>query len=450
MDYNVNVNIKGKEKIDALEKQLNTLSKKPVKIAVDIDSKNVDTALNKMSKSAEKHKIKPTVDTSGLKELEKFTKAFGGIQHIQEIIGQMAAEVLNINAAMTELQKVSNATDAQLSSCFAHAVKSANHYGTAVSDMINSAADWSKLGYGLEEIKKLSDAAALLQRIGGNMPQKSSAEGLLSAMKGFGKDADEALSIVDKVTQVANTQPIDISNLFTGLANLASSMGAANNTLEQTISLIAAASLAVQNIDSVGAAYETISMRLRGAADELAAAGLDTEGMAASVTKLRDELLSLSGVDIMLNTDSLKSTYDILDELSLKWKNLSAAQQSSVTELIAGKSQGDIVPALMKNFDTARETLNTASNGSGGSAEKALSSYQKAMQSSTEALKAQLQGLLSNDFDSNFLLGAIDAGNSFLDILKQIADARNEVISMPEKFENISNKLFGNLDLFYN
>lgn len=300
MDYNVNVNVKGKEKVDTLEKQLNTLAKKPVKIAVDIDSKNADAALNKLSKSVEKHKIKPSVDTSGL----------------------------------------------------------------------------------------------------------------LSAVDSFGKSADEALSIAGRIAQ--------------------------------------AASSAIQNIESAGTAYETISLRLRGASDELKAAGLDTEGMAASVTKLREELLSLSGVDIMLHTGSLKSTLDILDELSLKWKSLSDSQQASVTELIAGKSQSDIVPALMKNFNQARSLLNTASNGSGGNGENALSSNQKAMQSSTEALKAQLQELLASDPGSAFLQGAVGAGTNFLDFLKQIANARKMIAPVLSDIKDPESNLSKNLDLFYN
>ena len=216
-----------------------------------------------------------------------------------------------------------------------------------------------------------------------------------------------------------------------------------------TISLITAANSAVQDLDSVGTAFETISMRIRGVADELKAAGLDTEGMAASAAKLREELLSLSGVDIMLNTDSLKSTYKILDELSMKWKSLTKTQQNSVTELIAGKSQGDIMPALMQNFDTARETLDTASNKSDGSAEKALSSYQKSMQSSFNTFKTQINELLSNDLDSNFLQGAIGSGTNFLDILKQITNAGKAVVPVLSDLKDPDSKLSKNLDLFY-
>lgn len=90
----------------------------------------------------------------------------------------------------------------------------------------------------------------------------------------------------------------------------------------------------------VGTAFKTISMRIRGAKTELEEAGLETEGMAESTAKLREEIMALTGVDIMLNANEFKSTYQIMEEIADKWQDLTDIQQASVTELIAGKRQG--------------------------------------------------------------------------------------------------------------
>ena len=66
---------------------------------------------------------------------------------------------------------------------------------------------------------------------------------------------------------------------------------------------------------------------------ELQQAGLDTEGMAESTAKLRQEVMALSGVDIMKNENEFKSTYDILDELSTKWQDLTDIQQAKFLKL---------------------------------------------------------------------------------------------------------------------
>lgn len=385
----------------------------------------------------------------GFKQIGQFAVTYGAIQRIPELISNMAKEVLSVDTAMTELRKVSDANDNQLSNYFEHAAESAKHYGSEIDDVISSAADWKRLGYSLEESSKLADVTTLLQRVGDNMTQESSASGLISTLKGFGKDADEALSIVDKINQVANTQPIDTAGLFAGLERSASSMSAANNTLEQTISLITAANSVVQDPDSIGTAYKTISMRIRGATTDLESAGLDTEGMAESTAKLREEIMALSGVDIMLDKNNFKSTYDILDELATKWSSLTDIQQASITELIAGKRQGNIVSALMQNFDIARETLDTAMNHSEGSAERELSNYQKSMQYSIDTFKVQFQELSTTTLNSDFLKGAIDAGTGLLDVLTQIVDVGGTIPLILGAIGGVKLLNSKNLDLFY-
>ena len=73
-------------------------------------------------------------------------------------------------------------------------------------------------------------------------------------------------------------------------------------------------------------------MRLRGSKTDLESAGLDADGMASSVSKLRDEIKSLSGVDIMENDDTFKSSYDILMNIGEVWDKLSDVNQANITE----------------------------------------------------------------------------------------------------------------------
>lgn len=56
--------------------------------------------------------------------------------------------------------------------------------------------------------------------------------------------------------------------------------------------------------------------------------GEDTTGMVDSTAKLREEIMALSGVDIMLDSQNFKSTYQIMDELAKKWKDLTDIQQA--------------------------------------------------------------------------------------------------------------------------
>ena len=160
-------------------------------------------------------------------------------------------------------------------------------------------------------------------------------------------------------------------------------------------------------------------MRIRGAKTELEEAGLETEGMASSTAKLRSEIKALSGVDIMLDSKTFKSTYQIMEELAAKWQDLTDIQQASVTELIAGKRQGNIVSSLMNNFDIAEQALETSLN-SAGSAMKEHEKWQESLEARINKLKAAWQSLSQSFMSSDFLKVALDVVIKFVDVLDKL------------------------------
>lgn len=136
-------------------------------------------------------------------QIAQFAGAYGLIQNVAfQVPRQMIQAVRDINAAQIELRKVSEASDSQLSAYWDEAAASAQKYGATINEVINSTADWQRLGYNLEDSKVLSDATTLMQRIGDNMTQQSSSEGLISTLQGFQLEADEVNRIVDEVNEV--------------------------------------------------------------------------------------------------------------------------------------------------------------------------------------------------------------------------------------------------------
>lgn len=141
--------------------------------------------------------------------------------------------------------------------------------------------------------------------------------------------------------------------------------------------------------------------------------------MIESTAKLRQEILAISGVDIMLDNTTFKSTYQILDELAKKWEDLTDIQQATITELIAGKRQGNIVSSLMNNFDTAREALEVSLDSS-GSAMQEHAKWQKSLESQINNLKAAWQGLSQTFLNSSFLKNTIKLLTKLVNIIEKI------------------------------
>jgi len=163
-------------------------------------------------------------------------------------------------------------------------------------------------------------------------------------------------------------------------------------------------------------AMKTISMRIRGAKSELEEAGESTDGMVESTAKLREEILALSGVDIMQDANTFKSTYAIMDELADKWEDLSDIAQATIIELVAGKHQGNVFSSLMANFDTARAALETSATSS-GSAMAEHAKWSKSLEARILKLKASWQSLAQTFMSSDFLKGAMDAITKLVDVL---------------------------------
>lgn len=164
-----------------------------------------------------------------------------------------------------------------------------------------------------------------------------------------------------------------------------------------------------------------MSLRIRGAKTELEEAGLDTEGMAKSTAKLREEIKALSGVDIMLDEETFKSSFQILEELSEKWTDLSDIARATIIELTSGKRGGNSFAALMENFDIAKNVLNTSAN-SQGSATQEHQKWLESMEAKTNQLKAAWEGLSQAFMNDAGLKKAIDTGTGILSVFTDIVD----------------------------
>lgn len=223
---------------------------------------------------------------------------------------------------------------------------------------------------------------------------------LISTLQGFGLLAKDAEDVVNKIDAVANTQPVTAQNLGEILTRSSAAMKAANNTLEETLALGTAANAVIQDADTVGTTLKSLSMYLRAAKSDAESAGIEVDGMANSVSELRTELKSLTGVDIMLDNKNFKSTYQIMKELSEVWDNLSDVTQANVTEMIGGKRNANAVSAILNNFSVAESTMESAANSANvawAENEKWLDSIQGRVNQLDAAFQALSQDVLDDD-----------------------------------------------------
>lgn len=389
-----------------------------------------------------------TTETLGQKLSRLFKEHFqtaiamAGVAMVKQGLREVYNNVVDIDTSMTNLKKVTNETESVYSSFLSSASSQARELGASISDVIDSTAEWSRLGYTLDESQELAKWSTVLSNIGDGIDSASDAASyLVSILKGFRMEADEVEHVVNVLNSVGNNEPISESGIAEALVRSASALSAAGNSFEESVSLISAANSVLQDPDTVGTTLKTISMYLRASKTDAEAFGVSVDDMASSVSELRSELKSLTGVDIMKDAagTEFKSTYQILKEISAVWDKLTDVSKANVTEMLGGKRNSNAVLSVIEQFSIAEKSMEDAANSS-----NSAMTEQERMMDSIEGRLKQLNASFekfSNDVMSSDLI------KFFVTLATKIVDAADGMVNLAGSIPAITAAISGVLSV---
>lgn len=347
--------------------------------------------------------------------------AMGALHLLQGSLQQIYQNVVDIDTAMTELKKVTNETDSTYQSFLTEAGARAKNIGTDVSSIVNATADYARLGYSLSDATRLADVSAIYYNVGDDLDSFDKAtENIVGTMKAFNIQANDAISLVDKLNNVSNNYAVSSGDLGDILQRSASAMEAAGNTLDQTIALGTAMNSVVQNAETTGSTLKVLALRIRGATTELEQMGEETDTVATSTSKLRADIMGLTnvdgkgGFDILTKSGDFKSTYDIIQGIAKVYSKMSDVDQAALLELLAGKNRANGVAALLSQASQAADVLQTSLNSSGS----AMAENERVLDSVEGRLKifeATFQEISTDLLNSGLVKGVISLGTALLD-----------------------------------
>ena len=185
----------------------------------------------------------------------RYLASFGSIYELFAVIRQGVTYVRDIDAALTELKKVTDETDASYDRFLQNMSKTAGVIGSTVSELTQMAAEWSRLGYSMKESAQLAESTAVLLNVSEFSDATEASEALISTMQAFQYTADESQHVVDILNEVGNNYAVSSDGLAVALQDSASSLMTAGASLEESVALIAAANKVVQDPNSVGKQY---------------------------------------------------------------------------------------------------------------------------------------------------------------------------------------------------
>lgn len=437
--------VSGQKELDKIHKILNENSKMSseakTKIKAyyrEIESGNPTMSLDKIHAEIMKiynaeveasragRSLKDIFQTSRLHQMVAQVAGMFSFYDLINLGRQFASTVTDINTQITELAKVSEQSSKQIYADFDSYADIAKEVRGTISDTISATADWSKNGYSIPDAKQLAEVSQLYKNVGDGINIDEANESLISTLKGFQLEADQAEHIVDVYNEVSNNEAISSAGIGEALQRSAASFNAANTSLEKAVSLVTATNSVLQNPEKVGNMWRTVSARLRGSETELKEMGEDTDGLVTSTSKLQALVKGITGFDIMKDKDTYKDIYDIVLGIGEKWQDLSDIDRASLLEALAGKQQSNALAAALSNIDILKKSYEEATNAE-GSAREENEEYSKSIQASIDLTKAKLEELSNDLLSSNFLKGAIDAGGKLLDLLDFIISDGREI-----------------------
>lgn len=175
------------------------------------------------------------------KEILTYMTSMGVMSRVIGQIKQGIQYVKDIDAALTELKKVTDETDETYARFLKTMAQTGANVGATTSDLTNMAANWARLGYNIEQAGDLAKSTAVLLNVSEFTDADKASEALISTIQAYGYAAEDSMHVVDVLNEIGNNFAISSDGIATALQDSASSLMAAGNNLEQSVALVAAA-----------------------------------------------------------------------------------------------------------------------------------------------------------------------------------------------------------------
>lgn len=405
-----------------IQKQLDTISKryKTIKINLDVDTTSLNNATNSLNNCKQSitetgTAAQNTSQSIGdiINKVTKFGAATLVINKFRQAIVDGYEAVKELDASVTEYRKVSELTDSQMGGFIDTARELGLTVARTADEMVEAATEFKKMGNDDSTSLQLGRLATMFQNIADEaISAGDSASFINSQMKAFNFTANEAIHVLDAVNEVANNFAVSSGDISIALPKVASTMALAGNSFEETIGLLTAGAELIPNQASrIARGLRSITLNLQGLNED----GEQVAGMAASMQEEFDKL----GISLLDEQGQIKSTYEIFSELAEIFPKLDKNTQTYYASLIGGKTQVDVVTAILKNFETALNATDTALN-SVGSAMEENEKYMDSIQGKLSALNSEFEKFWTEGINSELVKQIIEFGTGVLKLVNDL------------------------------
>ncbi|MFR9162760.1 MAG: phage tail tape measure protein [Lachnospiraceae bacterium] len=344
--------------------------------------------------------------------------------------------IKDYDTALTEMQKVSDASYKSLKDFQEASFALGDTVGSTGKQIQNSTADFLRLGESFEEAKKSAIDANTLFKVSEFGTIEEATDAMISMSQAY-KELKKS-EINDILNNVGNNFSISTEGLATALQTSAAALKVAGNDINEAVALITAGNAIVQDPSQVGAGMRTISLRILGteqAKDELASLGEDVEDFVVQTASKIDETVKaytavasnqFKGVSLLDDNGNYRDTYEILQDIADVYQEILETDKKAGTnrgqaliELLAGKNRANIAASILSNPDLLRDVYETSLD-SAGSAQAELDKYLASIEAHLEKVRNQWESIWITDKNREIINFFLDATAAVLQFTEAV------------------------------
>lgn len=321
---------------------------------------------------------------------------------------KLVESTIEVEKTITGINAIFGLTSSSLRKFTSELFATANQAGQSFEMASEAATEFARQGLNVEETLKRTSAALILNKISG-LSMGEAVSSITSILNGFSKEALNASEVINRMTAVDTQFAVSAGDLAEALKRVGASANDANVSFNQTLALITAARQITGREGSViGNSFKTMFTRLQRpeVLDQLEEAGI----------KVRD----LNG--------KILPTIDAFKNLAHAYDGLAQSQKSSVSEMVGGVYQINILKGVMRDANSQVSIFDGAMKAT----EDSTAAVTKRMETLNSTLAAGLVrtmndlSLASSNVGQALLGSSMKSGiTSFDNLLKSTAENTN-------------------------
>ena len=333
-------------------------------------------------------------------------------------VASAVSALSEVDAAITRVTKVANAPQKDIDAFTKSIYKNASAVGKTAPEYANAVEQWITTGKSLKQSIGLAKDSVMGSFVG-NVDVNDMVKYMAVPLNSFRKEGLKSKDIINSMNQVSNKNAIEMEDLGQAYSKASSVVASTGTTFSQLTGMITGAQEATRaGGDVVGRSIKAIS--------------LNFSKMSSGVTatdKKRSEFFHGLGVDLKTSDGKMKSTYQIMNDLSKVWGKLSKQQKSDAALYAAGKEHSNQFTGMLDNWKTVQKAMRESQgqvnlvDKDHGSAFQEFEKQQQSVQFHLATLKNSWTQMLNDIVGGRSGLNKIvDTGTSVVNVLDSLAN----------------------------